>query len=68
MTWGLVGAALTLALKVFGYATDEEGLREQQKRKALANKKEECRKALIDNRFDDLKRLTDELERIANAP
>lgn len=59
------GAGLTLIEKVFSWWTDEAGRIEIRKRAALRNKKEECKRALLDNRWDDLKRLTDELHRLS---
>lgn len=61
-----VGAGLTVIEKIFSWWTDEAGRLEIKKRAALRAKKEECRRALIDNRWDDLKRLTDELQRISS--
>lgn len=61
-----VGAGLTLAEKVFSWFTDEAGRIEIQKRARLRQKKEECQRALKENRFDDLRRLTAEFERLSN--
>ena len=60
---GLVAKAVET---VFSWFTDEDGFKEMQKRRKLRAKKEECRQALIDNRFHDLARLTAELERLSN--
>lgn len=62
---GAAGAGLTLVEKVFSWWTDEAGRIEIKKRAALRSKKEECKRALIDNRWDDLKHLTDELQRLS---
>jgi hypothetical protein len=59
------GAGLTLIDKIFSWWTDEAGRIEIRKRAALRAKREECRRALLDNRWDDLKRLTDELQRLS---
>jgi len=63
---GAAKAGLTLIDKVFSWWTDEAGRIEIQKRARLRAKKEECRRALLDNRWDDLKRLSAELERMSN--
>ena len=65
-TLGDVGLVAKLVDTVFGWWASESGRLEQQKRNRLRAKKEECRRALLDNRFDDLKRLTDELQRMAD--
>jgi len=62
------GFMAKLAETVFSYFTDEAGYKEMAKRAALRKKKEECRRALLDNRFADLKRLTDELHDLAQKP
>jgi hypothetical protein len=59
---GLVSKAIET---IFSYFTDEDGYKEMAKRAALKKKKEECRRALIENRFVDLARLTAELERLS---
>ena len=61
-----IGPALTLAEKVFSWWTDEAGRLAIQKRARLRHKREECQRALDDKRFVDLRRLTDELERLSN--
>lgn len=63
---GDVGLVAQLVDTVFGWWASESGRIEMQKRRALRNKKEECRRALLDHRFDDLRRLTDELQRLAD--
>jgi len=63
---GDVGLVAKLVDTVFSWFTDEAGYLEIKKRRALAAKKEECRRALLDNRWDDLKRLTDELRRLSS--
>jgi hypothetical protein len=63
---GDVGAAAKVLDTIFGWFTDEAGFKEMQKRRALKQKKEECRRALLDNRLDDLKRLTAELVRLSS--
>jgi len=60
------GAGLSLADHIFMWFTDESGRIEIKKRARLRAKKEECRRALLDNRWDDLKLLTAELERLSN--
>jgi hypothetical protein len=62
------GFMAKLAEVVFSYFTDEDGYKEMAKRSALRKKKAECAKALADNRFVDLKRLTDELHALAEKP
>jgi hypothetical protein len=59
-------AALTLGEKIFSWWTDEAGRIEIQKRAKLRAKKEECRRALLEHRFTDLRRLSAELERMSN--
>lgn len=61
-----VGAGLTLTEKIFSWWTDEAGRIEIRKRARLRAKKEECQRALLEHRFTDLRRLTDELERLSN--
>lgn len=63
---GDVGLVAKLVDTVFSWFTDEAGYLELKKRRALAAKKEECRRALLDNRWADLKRLTDELQRLSD--
>jgi len=63
---GAAKAGLTLIDKIFSWWTDEAGRIEIQKRARLRAKKEECRRALRDNRFDDFQQLTDELRRLAS--
>jgi hypothetical protein len=65
MTIGPIAKAVET---IFSWLTDEDGMAEMLKRRKLRAKKEECRQALIDNRFDDLKRLTAELERLSDQP
>ena len=62
---GLVAKVLETLISKF---LDEDQIPELLKRRKLAAKKEECRRALIDNRFDDLRRLTDELRELASKP
>jgi hypothetical protein len=62
---GAVKAGLTLTEKIFSWWTDEAGRIAIQKRARLRAKKEECAKALKENRLDDLRRLTAELERLS---
>ena len=47
---------------------DEDQIPELLKRRKLAAKKEECRRALIDNDFARLRVLTDELRTLADKP
>lgn len=61
---GAVKAGLTFGEKIFSWWTDEAGRIEIQKRANIRAKKEECAQALKDRRFTDLRRLTDELERL----
>lgn len=65
---GDVGLVSKLLETVFSFFTSEDGFKEMAKRSALKKKKEECRRALIDNRFADLQRLTDELHALASKP
>ena len=63
-----VGPIAKAVEAIFSWVTDEDGLNELLKRRKLAAKKEECRRALIDNRWDDLRRLTDELRDLSAKP
>jgi len=66
MWWGAItGATVAAAWKVASWWLDESGRAEMKKRKVLREKKEECRQALLDNRWDDLQRLTAELQRLS---
>ncbi len=65
---GDVGLVAKVVEAVFSWATDEDGLKELVKRRSLKNKKEECRRALLDNRWDDLQRLTNELRDLSSKP
>ena len=65
---GSVGMVAKLLDTLVGAFLDEDKIPEIMKRRTLRAKKEECRKALIDNRFTDLARLTDELRELANKP
>jgi len=60
-----VTAGLTLAEKVFSFFTGDKW-DEIRKRKRLEGKRAECRAALAEHRYADLRRLTDELERLSN--
>lgn len=69
MWWSAItGAGIAAAWKIVSWWVDEAGRLEMKKRAALREKKEACRRALIDNDWEALKRLTDELEREAHAP
>lgn len=63
-----VSAITSLVNTVTSWFLDEDGYRQFQKRQALAAKKEACRRALMDNDWDLLKRLTDELRELAAKP
>lgn len=63
---GDVGLVAKLLDTVFSFFTDENGLREMRKRSLLASKRKECQRALLEHRFDDLRRLTDELQRLSD--
>ena len=65
---GDVGLVAKLVDTVFRFFTNEDGLTEMLKRRRLHAKKLECQKALDEHRWDDLARLTAELERLANEP
>jgi hypothetical protein len=66
MWWSAVtGAGVAAAWKIASWWLDESGRAEMKKRKVLREKKEECRQALLDGRLDDLRRLTDELQRLS---
>ena len=65
---GAVGPIATLLDTIIGAFLDEDKIPEILKRRKLRAKKEECRLALRDNRFEDLKRLTDELSQLASKP
>lgn len=65
---GEVGIVAKLLETLVTKFLDEDQIPELLKRRKLAAKKEECRRALIDNRFDDLRRLTDELRTLADKP
>lgn len=62
---GDVGLVAKVVESIFSWFVSEDGRLEMVKRVRLKAKKEECRRALLDNRFDDLKRLTDELQRLS---
>lgn len=64
---GDVGAVAKVIDTIASWLMDEDGYAELKKRRALKAKKEECRRALLDHRWNDLRRLTDELERMSNA-
>lgn len=67
MWWSTVtGAGIAVAWKVASWWLDESGRLEMNKRKVLREKKAECLKALADGRWDDLKHLTDELQRLSS--
>ena len=61
-----MGLVAKLVDSVFSWFTDEAGYLEIKKRRVLLAKKEECRRALLDHRFVDLKRLSAELERLSD--
>lgn len=63
-----VGPVAKAVDTIFSWFTNEDGMNEMLKRRRLRAKKEECRQALIDNRWDDLRRLSAELERMSNTP
>jgi hypothetical protein len=63
---GDVGLVAKTIDTIFGWFVSEDGFKEMQKRRALAAKKEEARHALIDHRWDDLRRITAELERLSH--
>jgi hypothetical protein len=63
---GTVGAGLTLAEKIFSFFTDEDGFREMRKRRALAKKKEEVRRAVYARQWDRARELTAELLRLSD--
>lgn len=65
---GTIGPIATLLDTLIGAFLDEDKIPEILKRRKLRAKKDECRKALNDNRFLDLARLTVELERLSNQP
>jgi hypothetical protein len=59
-----ITAGLTLAEKLFSFFTGAKW-DEIRKRKRLEAKRAECHAALVEHRFADLRRLTDELERLS---
>jgi hypothetical protein len=63
MLWAAVFAGFW---KFISWFMDESGRLEAKKREVLREKKAECRQALRDGRWDDLKRLTDELQRLSS--
>ena len=65
---GDVGAVATLLNTVASWLMDENGFAEFNKRRKLKAKKEEARRALIDNDFDALKRHIDELRDLSAKP
>ena len=65
---GPIGPIATLLDTLIGAFLDEDKIPEMLKRRKLRAKKEECRKALIDNRFLDLARLSAELRDLADKP
>lgn len=60
-----VTAGLTLAEKVFSFFTGAK-FSETMKRRKLREKNEECKKALAERRWDDLRRLTAEFDRMSD--
>ena len=65
---GAVGPIATLLDTIIGAFLDEDKIPEILKRRKLRAKKDECKKALIDNRFLDLARLSAELRDLADKP
>lgn len=62
---GLVAKAIdTIASWFFS----EDGFNALRKRRALRAKKKECQDALAENRWDDLRRLTAEYDRLSQQP
>lgn len=59
---GLVAKAIET---LFSWFVSEDGFKEVQKRRALAAKKKECLNALHARRWDELRRCTDEYERLS---
>ena len=57
-----------LADTIIHLVVDEDKLPEILKRRALAAKKKEVRNALANHDWVELRRLTDELERLSNSP
>lgn len=67
MWWSAItGPGLAAAWKIASWFLDESGRLEAKKRKALREKKLECEQALRDHRWDDLRRLSAEYERLSN--
>jgi hypothetical protein len=62
---GLIAAAVSLTYTLVSWFTNEAGRNEILRRRALLAKKKECLDALRDHRWDDLRRLTDEFERLS---
>lgn len=65
---GDVGAVATLVNTVASWLMSEDGYTEWRKRRELAAKKEEARRALINNDFDALQRHISELRDLSTKP
>lgn len=60
-----VGAVATLVNTVASWFMSEGGFNEFRKRAQLRAKRDEAKRALQEHRWDDLRRLTAELERLS---
>jgi len=65
---GDVGLVAKVVETIFSWVVSEDGFKEMQKRSRLKAKKKECQNALAEHRWDDLRTLTAEYERLCNAP
>jgi hypothetical protein len=61
----LLASVVSLTYTVVSWFTNEAGRNELLRRRTLLAKKKECLDALRDHRWDDLRRLTDEFERLS---
>ena len=65
---GDVGLVAKVVETIFSWVVSEDGFKEMQKRSRLKAKKKECQHALAEHRWDDLRTLTAEYERLSNEP
>lgn len=65
---GDVGLVAGLIQRLISLVVDEDQLPQMRKRWQLASKKEEARRALLDNRFDDAAAHIRELRDLSSKP
>jgi hypothetical protein len=64
---GDVGLVAKAVDTIASWFLSEDGFNEHRKRRAMQAKKEECRRALMDNDWDRLRKLTLELKRMSDS-